>query len=177
MKAATVTLLLAVAFPLTAASQVAQPTAPSRAEVIAAAKDIMQAARFATLITIGEDGQPEARVVDPFLPEADVTVWMATIRLTRKVGQIRRDPRVTLLYFNAARAEYVTVLGTATLVTDAAEKASHWKEEWANYFTGGPGGEDYVLIRVRPTRLEVVSPGRGLAPDPSTWRPIMVDMR
>jgi general stress protein 26 len=39
-----------------------------------------------------------------------------------------------LLYFNAAAAEYVTVLGTATLVTDSAEKARHWKEEWAAFY-------------------------------------------
>ncbi len=104
-------------------------------------------------------------------------MWIATNRLTRKVAQIRQDPRVTLLYFNAAAAEYVTVLGTATLVTDSSEKAAHWKEEWADYFKGGPGGEDYLLLRVRPTQLEVLSPGRGLVPDPITWRPVTVDMR
>jgi len=177
MKTAAVTVRLAVALPTTAASAAAQATPPSRAEAIAAAKEIMQAAHFSTLITIGEDGQPQARIVDPFLPEADVTVWIATNRLTRKVAEITRDPRVTLLYFNAAAAEYVTILGTASLVDDADEKARHWKTEWANYFKGGYEGEDYLLIRVRPTRLEVVSPGRGLVPDPRTWRPVIVDMR
>jgi PPOX class probable F420-dependent enzyme len=144
--------------------------------VIAAAKDVMQTARFSTLITIGDDGQPQARIVDPFLPEADFTIWIATNPLTRKVTEIRRDPRVTLLYFNAAAAEYVTVLGTATLVADSAEKARHWKAEWAAYYKDGPRGDGYLLIRVRPTRLEVVSPRHGLVNDPKTWRPILVGM-
>jgi len=65
---------------------------------------------------------PQARIVDPFAPEADFTIWVATNPLTRKVAEIRQDPRVTLLYFNAAAAEYVTVLGTATLVSDSASR-------------------------------------------------------
>lgn len=169
-------LLLASGLPGAAAAQDAPPGTPPRAQVIAAAKDVMQTARYSTLITIGDDGQPQARIVDPFAPEADFTVWIATNPLTRKVGEIRRDPRVTLLYFNAAAAEYVTVLGTATLVADSAEKARHWKEEWAAFYKDGPRGDGYLLIRVQPTRLEVVSPRHGLVNDPGTWRPILVDL-
>ena len=169
-------LLLAWGLPRAPAAQVAPRNAPTRAEVIAAAKDVMQTARYATLITIGDNGQPQARIVDPLLPEGDFTVWIGTNPLTRKVAEIRRDPRVTLLYFNAAAGEYVTVLGTATLVTDSAEKARHWKGDWAAYYKDGPRGEGYLLLRVRPNRLEVVSPRHGMVNDPKTWRPITVEM-
>lgn len=169
-------LLLALALPTATVAQVVYPSSPPRAQVIAAAKDIMQSARYSTLVTIGEDGHPQARIVDPFVPEADFTVWIATNRFTRKVTEIGRDPRVTLLYFNAAAAEYVTVLGAATLVADSSEKARHWKEEWVAYYKDGPRGDDYLLIRVRPTRLEVVSPRHGLVNDPKTWRPVLLDM-
>jgi general stress protein 26 len=40
--------------------------------------------------------------VNRFPPEEDMTVWIATSTLTRKVQQIRRDPRVTLYYANHA---------------------------------------------------------------------------
>lgn len=168
-------LLLASGLPGAAAAQGAAGT-PPRAQVLAAAKDVMQSARYSTLITIGEDGQPQARIVDPFVPEADFAIWIATNPLTRKVVDIRRDPRVTLLYFDAAAAAYVTVLGMATLVTDSAEKARHWKEEWAAYYKDGPRGDGYLLIRVRPRRLEVVSPRHGLLNEPRTWRPILVEV-
>jgi general stress protein 26 len=169
-------LLLGLGLPSAVAAQVAPPGALPRAQVIAAAKDVMQTARYSALVTIGEDGQPQARIVDPFAPETDFTIWIATNPLTRKVTEIRRDPRVTLLYFNAAAAEYVTVLGTATLVTDSAEKARHWKEEWAAFYKDGPRGDGFMLIRVRPTRLEVVSPRHGLVNDPKTWRPVLLEM-
>ena len=177
MKPATAAVLLvAGALPTASTAQVAQPGSPSRSQVIAAAKDVMQTARYSTLVTIGEDGQPQARIVDPFVPDSAFTIWIATNPLTRKVTEIRRDPRVTLLYFNAAAGEYVTVLGTATLIADSSEKARHWKAEWAAYYKDGPRGDAYLLIRVRPSRLEVVSPRHGLVNDPKSWRPVIVDM-
>lgn len=97
-------LLLTAGLPGAVSAQIDSAAGPPRAQVIAAAKDVMQTARYSTLITIGDDGQPEARIVDPFVPEEDLTIWIGTNPLTRKVAQIRRDPRVTLLYFNAAAA-------------------------------------------------------------------------
>jgi PPOX class probable F420-dependent enzyme len=164
--------LVAAALPAAIAAQ----AAPSRAQVSEAAKDVMQTARYATLVTIGEDGRPQARIVDPFVPDSAFAIWIGTNPLTRKVAEIRRDPRVTLLYFNAAAGEYVTVHGTATFVTDSAAKARHWKAEWAAFYPDGPRGDGYLLIRVRPARLEVVSPRHGLLNDPKTWRPVLLDM-
>ena len=43
-------------------------------------------------------GQPQARLMDAFEPEADLTVWLATNARTRKVRQLRHDPRATLAY-------------------------------------------------------------------------------
>jgi general stress protein 26 len=171
-----VVLLLALVLASAAAAQGAPPSTPTRAQVIAAAKDVMQTARYSTFVTIGDNGQPQARIVDPFVPEADLIIWIGTNSLTRKVAEVRRDPRVTLLYFNAVASEYVTVIGTATLVTDSAEKARHWKEDWATFYKDGPRDDGYLLIRVRPSRLEVLSPRHGVVNDPKTWRPATVEM-
>lgn len=151
-------------------------TSPPRARVIAAAREVMKAARYATFVTLGERGEPQARIVDPGVPESSMTIWVATNPLTRKVIELKRDPRVTLLYFNAAAGEYVTVHGVATVVTDSAAKVRHWKSDWAPFYEKGPRGDDYLLIRVQPSRLEVVSPGRGIVSDPKTWRPVVVDL-
>ena len=157
-------------------SQAAAPTSPSRDAMVAAASDIMRLARYGTLVTVGADGQPQARIVDPFPPEADLTIWIATNPLTRKVQDIRRNPRVTLLYFNQAGAEYVTVIGTASIESDPKLKAAHWKADWASFYKDEHRGDDYVLLRVRPSRLEVSAAGRGLNNDPKTFRPLIVDL-
>ena len=149
---------------------------PTRAEILAAARDVMQKARYCTLTTVGEDGQPQARIVDPLEPDSDFTLWIATNPLTRKVREIRRNPRTTLLCFDAATSSYVTLIGRATLISDAAEKQQHWKADWAPIYPKGPRDGSFLLIRVKPTRLEIVSESRGMVGDPKTWLPLAIDL-
>lgn len=144
---------------------------PTPAQVRSAAVAIMKAARYCTLITIGEDGHPQARVADPLIADDGASIWVATNPLTRKVKDIARDPRVTLLFFNAAAAEYVTVLAKATVVTDNARKAAHWRAEWNPFYADQSRGSDVMLFEIRPYQLEVSSPGHKMVNDPRTWRP------
>lgn len=150
---------------------------PDRAKVTAAVRDIIDKARYCTLVTIGEDGQPQARIVDAFAPQDDMTVWIGTNPLTRKVAEIRKDPRVTLMYFDTARMSYVTLLGKAAVVNDADEKAKHWKDAWAGMYKDKNRGDDYTLIRVTPVRVEIVSQALGFMNDEKTWRPVAIDLR
>jgi general stress protein 26 len=151
------------------------PAKPGREEIIAAARDIMQKARHCSLITVGDDGHPQARIVDPLEPDSDFTVWIATNPLTRKVREIRRNPRTTLLCFDTATSSYVTVVGRASLITDAADKQKHWKADWAPVYPQGARDDGFVLIRMTPARLEIVSESRGIVGDPKTWLPLAIE--
>jgi len=151
--------------------------APDRAAVIKVAREVMQQARYCDMVTLGEDGQPQARVVDAFAPEADLTVWIATKPLSRKIAQIRKDPRVTLMYFNPNAMAYVTLIGRATLVTDPAEKAKRWKDDWATMYNDKNRGADYMLVKITPSRLEVSAFGSGILNDPTTWKPVVIDLK
>ena len=160
---------------LIAVRAAADPPAPvDRERAQAAAFDVMKAARYGTLVTLGADGHPQARIVDPLLG-ADRTIWIATNPLTRKVGEIRRDARVTLLFFNAAANEYVTVHGRASAAADAATRAARWKPEWAPFYKTRSEG-DFLLIEVRPSRYEISSARLGFANDAKTWKPVVVDV-
>ncbi len=155
----------------------AQPPAatPDRAAVLRAARELMVKARYCGLVTLDDAGQPQARVVDAFEPEADFTIWIATHPATRKVQEIRADARVTLLYVSGAEG-YVTLIGQARLVDDPAEKARRWKADWAAFYKDANRGSDYQLIRVAPRRLEVVSYAHGVLNDPATWKPVGVEL-
>ncbi|MCX5754721.1 MAG: pyridoxamine 5'-phosphate oxidase family protein [Gemmatimonadetes bacterium] len=165
-------LVLALAAPLVLAAQ----GAPTKADIVAAARDVMTRARYATLATNGPGAQPQARIVDPMLPDKDMIVWIGTNSLTRKLAEIRANNHVTLLYFDAKGLEYVTLLGTADIVTDKTEAAKHWKAEWEPFYKKGAAGADFALIRVRANRLEVVSPSHKLVNDPPNWRPAGVNL-
>ena len=99
-----ITFILAVVIalaPIAIAAQAAAPAQPDRTAVIKVAAGIMERARYCTLATVGAGGHPQARIMDAFPPDASMVVWMATTPLSRKVGEIRNDPRVTLSWFDA----------------------------------------------------------------------------
>jgi general stress protein 26 len=162
---------------LGAAGQTVTPPQPDRAAVIKVATGIMQRARYCTLVTIGAGGHPQARIMDAFPPDEGMVVWMATTPASRKAGEIRRDPRVTLSCFDGKTMGYVTLLGRAALVTDPAEKAQRWKADWAKIYKDANRGDDYLLVKVTPIRIEVSAEGEGIKNDPTTWRPVVVEFK
>jgi general stress protein 26 len=154
-----------------------QPSVPDRSAVLAVARSVMQAAGYCALITVDPDGRAQARTMDPFPPEDELTVWMATTAASRKVAEIRGNPRVTLFFFDPKSAGAVTIVGEARLIDDAGEKARRWKPSWSRFYKQANRGPDYLLIRVQPLRLEVVSEAHGLPGDPLTWRAVVIDFR
>jgi general stress protein 26 len=170
-------LCIAVCQPLASGGQAQKPAPPDRAAVIKVAAGLMERVRFCTLVTVGEDGHPQARIIDAFPPDGQMVVWMATNVLTRKVAQIRKDPRVTLSYFDPKSMGYVTLLGKAALVTDGAERAKHWKDDWTRLYKVENRGDDYLLIKVTPIRIEVSAESQGITGDPKTWRPVIIEFK
>ena len=137
-----------------------------------AAREIITATEICTLITLDEDGNARARAMDAFTPDKNFIIWFGTNPKSRKVSQIQHDPRVTLYYFDKTTASYVMIYGEAQIIEDKAEKESHWKESWQAFYPDYPEG--YMLIKVNPKWMEVVSESRGITGDPITWRPPIV---
>lgn len=141
-------------------------------ELMNAAREIMMSANTCALITIDEDGNPRVRAMDPFLPENDFTVWFGTNPKTRKVSQIKNNPKVTLYYLDSDESGYVTIHGSAQIVNEESEKEKRWKEEWKAFYQNK--ADDYVLIKVSPEWMEVISYTRGFVSNTSTWEPPVV---
>lgn len=150
-------------------------TPASRDTLLAAAREILEAARYCGLVTFDGSGEARVRTMDPFLPDDDWSIWMGTNRGSRKVRDIEADPRVTLYYYSPDHAGYVAVYGTAGLVDDPREKASRWKDEWEAFYTDREA--QYLLIQVIPKRLEVINYSRAIGGDPETWEPPSVEFR
>ena len=149
--------------------------AQGRQEILDAAGDIVRKAHFCTFVSLSDDGHADARIVDPLAPDADFSIWFATNPLTRKAEEVRRDARVTLSCFDASSASYITVVGRAALVSEANEKAKHWKDDWNRIYPNGARSSDVVLIHITPGRLEIVSEARGIRSDAKTWAPTALE--
>lgn len=152
----------------------ARGPAPERAALVAAAREVMAAQTYCALVTLDESGRPQVRTMNPFPPEADLTVWMATNTRSRKVQQIRRDPRVSLYYADHGKAiGSVVISGRAELTEDPVEIRKRKRAYWDQAF---PGLQNLTLIKVVPERLEVVNYKAGLHNDPETFRAPAIDL-
>jgi general stress protein 26 len=166
--------LLFVAFGTTTASaqQDKKTTPPTQAEILAAAREVMTAQQYCALVTLDDTGAPAIRTMNPFPPDEAMVVWMATNIHSRKVAQIRKDPRVSLYYANHGTAiGEVAVTGKAVLVADMAEVLKRKRAYWDQAF---PGLKDIVLIKVIPERIDVVNYSKGMSNDPVTFKAVSV---
>lgn len=144
----------------------------SNIKLMTAAREIMAAAGNCALITLDQEGRSRVRVMDPFLPETDFTVWFGTNPKSRKVDQIKNDPRVTLYYFDSKTSGYVMIQGKAQIIDDQKEKEKHWKVGWENFYQDKDAG--FVLIKVSPVWMEVISYTHEIFGNPATWEPPIV---
>jgi len=138
-------------------------------QLMNAAREIMTTAKTCALITLDDENRPMVRIMDPFLPESDFTVWLGTNPESRKVGQIKKNPKVTLYYLENDGLGYVVLHGIAQLVNDEDEKEKRWKTEWEAFYPNKPNG--YLLIKISPESIEVLSNVHDIVGDPRTWQP------
>ena len=141
------------------------------AEVLSLARQTIKQVRYGALITVDQNGQPRSRIVDPFAPDENFVIFVATRPNTRKVAQLRQHNQATLFYFDPEGRNYVSIMGRADLIDDVDTKKKLRREvDSDRIYPNFP--EDYLLIRITPLWLEGLLPGyRG---DKETWQPVKV---
>jgi len=138
-----------------------------RDSILIAARDIMGMQKYCALITVDSTGRSHARTMNPFPPEEDMTVWMATNSRSRKAREIRHNPQVSLYYADHGLATgSVAITGKAILVTDMNEIMKRKRAYWDQAF---PDWKYLVLIKVIPERLEVINYKQHMVNDSTTW--------
>jgi len=168
-----ITFLLLLLLNIKSFSQNIEQNDSIRTQLTSVARTIITNAGLCTLITLDKDGLPMARAMDPFLPESDFTVWFGTNPKSRKVKQIKNNPIITLYYLDKDASGYVVIHGRAELINEPSEKEKHWKTEWQAFYPDKT--EDYLLIKVVPNWMEVLSTTHGITGDPKTWEaPVVI---
>ena len=143
-------------------------TSLSKETLIKSAKEIINSTGTCALITQDKNGISRVRMMDPFPPEENLTVWFGTNPTSRKVAQIKKNNKVTIYYRDKDDSGYVTIHGNATLVDNQQEKNKHWKETWKSFYPNKK--ESYLLVKVIPIWMEIVSPSRNIVGNSDNWK-------
>ena len=162
-----VVLSIAIIFSISVFSQKSVNSDYSAKELIKAAKEIIKDGKICSLISIDKEGIARARAMDGFAPEEDLTIWFGTHSQSRKVEQIQNNSNVSLYYLDNDNSGYVLIHGIAELIGDPKAKKKYWKTHWDAYY---PNIEkDYLLIKVTPIWMEVLSDKHGIKNNSKNW--------
>lgn len=129
---------------------------------------IINDTELCSLITLNENGFPEARMMQTLPVKNDFVIWLGTNPKTRKVQQIKDHPKVSVYYTETGSAGYVNIQGEATIINDPYSKQTHWKEGWEKFYPDKKN--DFVLIKITPVKLQIVSYSNGIVSTSENWQ-------
>ncbi len=139
-----------------------------RDTIILAAHEIINETTYCGLVTIDSLGQPQIRTMNPFPVKDDFIIWFATSRTSRKVKEIKNNPKVCVYFANHLTAKgYVNINGSASVIDDR-ELLIKMKRD---YWNGIQGWQDrFVLIKIIPKSIETINYKHILNNDPNTLK-------
>lgn len=148
-------------------------------QLLAAARNTIDAVPFCWVVTADGDGGAHARVVktQPGSAGEDFwTRWFLTPRIGRKAAEISRTGRLTLAYQHASGEAYVALSGPAELLDDRAAVESRFR---GSAYDDPEGIVAASLIAVRVTADHLELHVRGVTAEPwgrgRTWLDRMPD--
>lgn len=101
--------------------------------------------------------QPRVRSVSPII-EDNMSVWVTTYSTSRKVKQIRQNPRICLAFVEQPNGDKAAiVIGEAQITLDIEEKKRVWKLatfDLSEYFSNGPDSDEFCLLKIIIKRIE-----------------------
>ena len=110
----------------------------------------------ASLATCDGD-QPRVRTVSPIV-EDDMSMWVTTRSTSRKVKQLRENPKICLAFVEPPDGDKAAiVIGEARIIPDIEKKKRVWKLapfDLYEHFPNGPDSDDFCLLKIVIKRIE-----------------------
>jgi len=148
------------------------PPAPKVTETdilqfLADARETIAAVPVCWLATRSLEGGTNARAVSSSAGPPRSDEWTRRFlvrRSSRKVGEMRAAPLVTLAFQHPSGDRYIALGGRATIIEDVAEMRTMWSSDLDARFPPGFADANMIVIQVDVDRIEVHV--RGLTPEP-----------
>jgi len=126
---------------------------PKKEKIVAIMKENSPHAYLATC----EDDQTRVRPVSPIV-EDNMSIWITTFCSSRKVKQIKQNPKVCLAFVEHPQGDKAaTVIGKTEIVPDMEQKRRVWNLATFNlleYFPEGTESDEYCLLKITIEKIE-----------------------
>lgn len=108
--------------------------------------------RLGMLTTTAPDGTLTSRPMALQEVEFDGDLWFFAERASRKITHVATSPQVNVTV--GSGATWVSLTGSAVVVTNAARKRELWNAGAEAWLPEGPDDDDVVLLKVSATSAE-----------------------
>jgi len=140
---------------ISAASAKRQGDSLSPAKKIEELYSLVEGIDIAMLTSRNFDGTLVSRPMSTQEKRPRVDFWFVTSTETHKIDEIQSQPEVNLAYYNNKSREWVSVSGTARIITNRDLIRTLYKPDWQVWFgdegderNGGPSDPRLALIEV-----------------------------
>ena len=106
------------------------------------------------MLTTNDGGVLRSRPMQTQQAEFDGDLWFFTSSHTHKAEEIEKDNRVNVSYAAPADNSYVSVSGTAEIVTDKAKMEELWSPILKAWFPKGLDEPDIILLKINADQAE-----------------------
>ncbi len=133
-------------------------------ELKKASVELIETTQAAYLTTMGPDGYPHTRAmlnlrnreqypnqVHLFAQhQDDLMIYFSTNTLSRKIREIKSNPRASVYYCHPEQFHGLTLIGDIEIVDDSEIRKALWNEGWERYYPQGPDDPDHTVLRLYP---------------------------
>ena len=145
-----------------------------RQDTINTLRGLIEGMSVAMLTTSPTEGKLRSRPMIPARHEFDGDVWFFVSGVSPICSEIRERPAVNVSYATPTKDQFVTLSGTAEIVTDRQKMELLWREELRDWFAEGLATPDLVLLRVAVEEAEFwdkqASTGGGFFSSMISWK-------
>lgn len=125
----------------------------NRQKIVAIMKENSLHAYLATC----DGDQPRVRPVSPIV-EDNMSIWVTTYSTSRKVKQIRQNPKICLAFVKQPRGDKTAiVIGEAKIIPNLDEKKKVWDLatfDLSEHFPNGPDSAEFCLLKIVIEKIE-----------------------
>lgn len=122
-------------------------------EAIREAISLVKRSNFAMLGTNSEDGYPNIKAmfnmntIQKIESDNLKTIWFSTNTSSKKVAQLKRDPRACVYFADFDQFQGLMLVGNVEVLQDIESRRLLWNEDSEKYYPLGVTDPDYSVLR------------------------------
>ncbi len=123
-----------------------------REEAIRESQALVERSLIVMLGTNGDDGYPNIKAMIKCEHKGLETFWFSTNTSSRRVAQLKRDPKACVYFVDFDRWKGLMLVGTVEILQDIGSRQRLWQEGDEKYYPLGVTDPDYTVLRFTATR-------------------------